>query len=103
MTLHCYEIPPIDWWAGTLPFEMYLMTLHGPDETRAAYALLDQAKELALRQGWEGDMREGPFIFATPPDDGCSCFDIGVAWKQDNNGTTYVVTPRAMPWLVPEW
>lgn len=97
--LYCYELSPIDWWAGSLPFEMYLMTLHDPDEVQAAYALLNEAKRLATLKGWEGDMREGPYVFALPPSDGYCNFDVGIAFKQDNNGQTYVTSPRPLPWL----
>lgn len=56
------------------------------------------AKAEATRIGWEGDFRHEPVVIWLPDETG---FDYGFVFKQDNNGTTYVVSPVAMPWLKP--
>jgi hypothetical protein len=91
---------PVDWWCGCLTFDQYVATLQ-PKEIAEAKALLEKAKAHADQCGWEGDMVEGPFVFGVPPRHGYNTFDVGFAWKQDNNGTTYVVSPVPMPWLEP--
>jgi hypothetical protein len=56
------------------------------------------------RVGWEGDVRggmhsaSGPFWVPIPTGDSCKT-EFLIAWKQDNNGTTFVISPFALPWL----
>jgi hypothetical protein len=99
-----YCLPPIDFWAGwqkisdvyriETPDEVGFYEFRDPDEWRRLWA---QAKPLAQRLGWEGDFREGPFVSVLPTGD-CDC-SILIAWKQDNNGTTFVASPYRLPWL----
>lgn len=58
----------------------------------------EAAKRLARDAGWEGDYRhnDGPGVFWLPDD---TAFTYAFVWKQDNNGTTFVVTPHPLPWL----
>lgn len=50
-----------------------------------------EVREHARRIGWEGDVRGDECArFAIPTDGG---FVNGYAWKQDNNGTTYIASP----------
>lgn len=56
----------------------------------------EAAQESAKAVGWEGDFRLSPVVFWLPGDGG---FDYGFAFKQDNNGDTFVVSPVPMPWL----
>ena len=56
----------------------------------------EAAKNLADGEGWEGDFRQGPVVFWVPHEDG---FKYGFAFKQDNNGSTFVVSPVRMPWF----
>lgn len=56
----------------------------------------EDAKQLASGAGWEGDFREEPKVFWLPWDVG---FKYGFVFKQDNNGTTYVVSPKELPYL----
>ncbi|WP_143219499.1 hypothetical protein [Achromobacter xylosoxidans] len=58
----------------------------------------DSAREAATKQGWEGDFRGEPVVFWVPTEDG---FDFGFAFKQDNNGTTFIVSPKRMLHLEP--
>jgi hypothetical protein len=52
--------------------------------------LLKAAPVLWSRVGWEGDLREGPFVVLLPFAD---CFEpVALLGKQDNNGATFCVT-----------
>lgn len=55
-----------------------------------------EAKELAYGAGWEGDFKHDPVVFWVPVTDG---FQYGFVFKQDNNGSTFVVSPVPMPWF----
>lgn len=48
------------------------------------------AKGAAARAGWEGDFRQDPVVFWVPDS---VQFRYGFTFKQDNNGTTWVVSP----------
>lgn len=50
----------------------------------------ESAKQAASHAGWEGDFRNDPVVFWIPND---TEFSYGFVIKQDNNGTTYVVSP----------
>lgn len=99
--IHGYVISPIDFWNGCQTFDQYMWQLgRVGDERRElrnyAERFLCAARCLAPELGWEGDIREGPYVFLLPHDGNC---EIGIAWKQENNGTTFVFAPVALPWL----
>lgn len=54
------------------------------------------AQQLAGEKGWEGDFRGDAHVFMLPTENE---FTYGFAWKQENNGTTYIVSPVAFPHL----
>ena len=54
----------------------------------------ESAKEAARRHGWEGDFRHEPYVFWLPSE---VDFVYGFVFKQDNNGTTFVVSPQQLP------
>ena len=99
---------PIDWWQGWTHQKDYLKALASDDEVIdgshtdgiVAYGeALGEAKRLALNAGWEGDMRDGPYVSALPDLDCTGLCPILIAWKQDNNGTTFIFSPFELPWL----
>jgi hypothetical protein len=45
---------------------------------------------------WEGDIVNGPYWIPLPTE-GDEKFLI--AWKQTNNGTSFVASPFSLPWL----
>lgn len=113
MTEKLYHLLPIDFWDGWTTEYDYLRGLFAADfenggrgaykDAVAAYiSLRAKAERMALKAGWEGDIRGGDvYVSALPPHDdesGSRC-DIMVAWKQDNNGETFVYSPRPLPWL----
>ena len=62
-------------------------------------AFREKAFALGHKVGWEGDIREGPFIAGLPTNETGNDGHIMIAWKQDNNGDTFVVSPFKLPWL----
>jgi hypothetical protein len=54
------------------------------------------SKELATENGWEGDFRGSAYVFWIPDEHNMR---YGFVWKQDNNGTTFVVSPVPLPHL----
>jgi hypothetical protein len=104
--IYLYELDPIDWWMGWLTEEQYQEQF---DEAASQYgggwypnpypALRERALELARKIGWEGDFREGPFVASLPVDDGSCACPVMMAWKQDNNGQTFIASPFPLPWL----
>ncbi|MBV7459475.1 MULTISPECIES: hypothetical protein [unclassified Acidovorax] len=55
-----------------------------------------KAKQSAEASGWDGDIRTGPVVFWLPSADR---FEYGFAFKQDNNGNTFVISPQELPHL----
>jgi|GEM_PF-1324182 len=56
----------------------------------------EDAKAAAAGNGWEGDFRHDPVVIWLPNESG---FEYAFAFKQDNNGTSFIVSRRAIPWL----
>lgn len=104
-----YMIDPIDFWVGWMTENEFKANIDlrywGPNERKHAWneylTLKWKALGAARNVGWEGDIREGPLISAIPSADGDVRYII--AWKQDNNGTTFVATPYPLPWLVDDF
>ena len=61
-------------------------------------SLWEFGKSLAKKVGWEGDIREGPYVFFIP-DPGSFEMRQCFVFKQDNNGETFIISPFEMPWL----
>ncbi|MBC2653774.1 hypothetical protein H7F50_04260 [Novosphingobium flavum] len=112
MTFFVYAITPIDWTWEFLPtVEDVAVQFARHDATLAVHGYqfegpmlpellkrLERAKTIARQHGWEGDYRSDatPRVFFVP---GEGQFEYGFAWKQENNGTTFVASPVAMPHL----
>jgi hypothetical protein len=102
-----YRIDPIDFWDGWHPLSELPLTVDLENGVWLPLAEVDQflarAQALARRIGWEGDIRggpgagNGPFWAPLPSDRPGVLFMV--AWKQDNNGETFVASPRELPWL----
>lgn len=110
MRWYVYEVYPIDYWWD------YLHSLSDVMARLSADSLHDEANEkgydlsvvksfvddwesakmAASSKGWEGDFRHKPVVFWIPIEDR---FEHGFVFKQDNNGTTFVVSPVELPWL----
>lgn len=107
MKLYAYGRDPIDFWPGWMTephFKASLSDRYHMDsdvlEAISRYeAFKTSAMELAKKAGWEGDIREGPYIAGLPTHDTADDRHIMIAWKQDNNGHTFIVSPYPLRWL----
>jgi len=105
MDFHVYGITPIDfgWEHCPTVADYYSSLARNEFEGYTDIDILKQfksdfetAKKLALDKGWEGDFRGAAHVFLVPTENE---FSYGFAWKQDNNGTTYVISPVALAHL----
>lgn len=98
-----YELSPIDNWSGwQKPEAVFRLEIDDPTvhDTTDWLPLWEKAKTLAGRLGWEGDIREGPFVTVIPEDGlGGGPSAVVIAWKQNSNGTTFVASPYHLSWL----
>ena len=109
VTWAAYHLPPIDMrWEMLDTIEEVLVKFARMDAQGAMsgegselagerfLADFDEAKELAKSIEWEGDFRHEPRIFWLPAEE---VFRYAFVWKQDNNGSTFVVSPFELSWL----
>jgi len=115
MSWYVYELPPVDngwFFAKTVDEVAHLLAeadtkekLEGVPVPNLFAPSVDDflrdweaAKDAAFGQGWEGTFRSNDqrVVFAVPHE---GDFQIGFVFKQDNNGSTYVVSPVEMPHL----
>jgi hypothetical protein len=109
MTWYAYDITPIDsgWdYLRTIPETAALIGKHEALGKMQGYsdavsvkdflADFENAKVLAKEHGWEGDYRGEPHVFWIPVEGEVT---YGFVWKQDNNGTTFIVSPQPLPWV----
>lgn len=114
MTWFTYEIPPLDnnWeFCPTVKevakrigsSQAAFLAEHGRANDVAFTVPLDDflgkwesAQSAAYAKGWYGDFRNEPVVFMIPDE---TDFHFGFVIKQDNNGTTYVVSPVDLPHL----
>lgn len=102
---YVYEIPPIDLnWeflktveetASVLAQQLARERVQGEDfgapvTFEGFIADWKDAQRAASMKGWAGEFRDSPVVFWVPDD---AAFSYGFAFKQDSNGTTYVVSP----------
>jgi hypothetical protein len=95
-TLYVYSVGPIDNWFGWSKLRSFKSGLHY--DANEFHWFWAAAQKAARECGWEGDIREGPYIAAIPGD---SQQRIIISWKQANNGTTFVISPVMLRWLEP--
>src|ERR1700722_16297861 len=112
MSMYAYAIAPIDWNWELLPKIHDVAAQIARDEMltvensegqwmsevgvfRASYL---EAQRLAKQLGWEGDYRSDatPRVFWIP---GGTEWEYAFAWKQEHNGTTFVISPKPLSWL----
>lgn len=102
---HVYDIPPVDFrWEHLQTVDEVRRQLaerrSAGSETTFDLAGFDSAwadaQAAAQDAGWEGDHRNAPVVFWVPAEQE---FEFGFVLKQDNNGTTFVVSPVELPHL----
>lgn len=95
MRLHGYALSPIDDFWGWLTLDRI-----DPDFVNSASRLFEDAKRFATYAlGWEGDISAGPYFSALPDPECCGSLFM-VAFKQSNNGETFVVSPFPLSYLL---
>lgn len=102
-----YAIGPIDFqWqhlktvektAAGLPVSVDKWGDGGPSRSEFL-AAWEQAQQEAKLAHWEGDFRHQPVVFWIPNANDAT-FDFGFVIKQDNNGSTFVISPVELPHL----
>ena len=105
--MYIYAIAPIDFWNGWQSAEEIVSLDHNFDwineikfvDPDSYFSFLRKAKHAALMAGWEGDMSDGPYISMLPDDGDPGPCKFMIAWKQSNNGTTFIASPFELPWL----
>lgn len=101
--MYVYETNPIDAWDAFVPLEEILgrapsVTTYGRGDL--VRQLMFACKAVATLAAWEGDVREGPYVIPIPGGEwGAFEPELAFAWKQGNNGTTFIVSPVELPWL----
>ncbi|MBN1173224.1 MAG: hypothetical protein JXA67_13705 [Micromonosporaceae bacterium] len=86
---------PIDLFDGLTPLPNWLASTSACNirwALQAILALADATPDI----GWHGDMRHLPSVGALPTPPETTPF---LVVKQDNNGTTFIVTTSSTPWL----
>lgn len=103
-TIYVYRVDPIDDFHLWMSPDDLLSKFEKEDfRSRWEYdEVLDMARAGARLIGWEGDMRDGPFVSVLPPGGSGVGSPFLIAWKQNNNGTSFVTSPYALPWLETE-
>jgi hypothetical protein len=109
-TFYIYDLQPIDDGWDLLPSVATVLYRLTTEEAEYPMSGMDgyisdvfwvdwqRARQEARRAGWEGDFAEVPrVVFLPDPDLGE--FAYGFAFKQRNNGTTFVASPKRLPWL----
>jgi len=111
--LFAYQIAPMDFGWDLLPTvkEFYSKLVQSSadlpeehvrprlsEEIAEVEAFVLAALQLGRQIGWEGDFRPyGVPRIAVLPD--AESPKLALVWKQDNNGTTFVVSQCELPWL----
>lgn len=102
--MYCYASPPIDYWHGWMTYEEFVASVSRENDLEECARILGDASKL-LREGreyakknlmWEGD--DLGVRFSVIPTGDCEGALV-IAWKQSNNGTTFIVCEREIPWL----
>ena len=111
--MYLYATPPIDYFFGMTPLKQVFeshVSINGLGEEKVdflhelrddldrVYELLAESVFLMAKDcdDWSGDMHYGAYIFAVPvhPDP-----ELGLVWKEQENGNTYICSPVPLPWL----
>jgi hypothetical protein len=93
--MYVYQLAPINLWGGwSKPENVISDDPHDADRIHRAEfeTFFERAKVVAQRIGWEGDMRQGPYVSGlADPTAAQHLFMIG--WKQGSSGTTFIASP----------
>jgi hypothetical protein len=106
MTTFAYSVNPMDFGWENLPtlqqhianvtqhcFEDYPKSTINPIQTLLDF--VEKGFKAAKQVGWEGDARGNIYVWFLPNE-----YEpmLGLVWKQENNGDTFIVSPVRLPW-----
>lgn len=97
--MYIYQVYPIDrGWSALQTVQDYIdrPVLYPADEAGDVKATWAQLCKIALQEGFGLDSSETARIMWIPSE---VSFKFCIAWKEVDNGTTYIATPFEMTWL----
>jgi hypothetical protein len=98
---HIYKCGPIDFFEPFMPYKNYVFYEANCEEYNRYYdkffddrlnMLIFASYLLAKVTDWEGDIRDRVYVFPVEVQNGEQS-NIAIVFKQDNNGTTYIISP----------
>ncbi len=90
-----YVVNPIDYYNGCMTLGEFL-TRSDSENINEILCELSCGMAEMKKLGWEGDIRGDIYVFAIPDDVSMA---MGFVWKQDNNGTTFILSKKELPWF----
>ncbi len=102
--MYGYVVAPLDYFDGCINLDDFIKNYQAKSivnddfqKYNEIYEILTKLLEsMKFSDWWEGDLKESIQVFSIPGDGET---DIGFIWKQNNNGTTFVVSPIPLPYL----
>lgn len=97
---------PLDYWDGMIHLKNFASAFaeefegdhfeESPKQfQQRIIAMAEEAQMLATHVGWEGDIIQGPYLTFLPDPANNQTFPV-FAWKQQNNGSTFVASVRPL-------
>jgi hypothetical protein len=101
MTWRVYTMPrpasAFDWMPTLTRIRELVEADGGSFALQLVDAEYESATEAARAFGWDGQFLGEPYVFTLPNPD---AMQFGLVWTQpDETLTTFVVSPRPLPWL----
>lgn len=96
-----YHVEPIDYWHGwqTVPDVVAKLAAGDRDELATFTTALVSALQAATRGGYDGEPRDEIGYVSILPNHEYGGGRWLFAFKADNNGATYIVSPYSLGWL----
>ncbi|BAQ17931.1 hypothetical protein [Methyloceanibacter caenitepidi] len=99
--LYIYECSPIDDWSAWKPLNEWMKDSLADgrltdEKIDTLHLRLGAARKALLHRGWDGDTDIGPYVSALP----WSYDDYVIAWKQSDDGTTFLASPWSLHPLI---
>ena len=97
--VHFHFTPTRSSWLNRI--ETWFSILQGQSLNGASFTSVEELQEHidAFISAYNLDIREGVYVAALAPSEPCDDFSYMVAWKQENNGETFLASPESIPWL----
>ena len=99
MRLNVYQMYPIDLgWGNLQTLSDFIANpvVYSPHEGAELSRVFEQVLKMCLEKGWGGDDSESVRVMWLPNE---VQFMPAFAWKEGDNGTTYIASPVEMDWL----